>query len=77
MSQTLTKEYIGFEEIDDGIYNLYYCDYLIGKFFEEITRIKDIIDRVLTTPMSSSLCHKKHDFNECQNITIAAANGLS
>lgn len=53
-SQTLTKEYIG---------------------FEEIARIKDIIDRVPTTPMSS--CHKKHNFNGCQNITIAADNSLS
>lgn len=45
VSHTLIKEYIGFEEIDDGIYNVYYCDFLIGRFFEEIHRIKDLIER--------------------------------
>lgn len=48
VSHTLIKEYIGFEEINDGIYNVYYCDFLIGRFYEEITRIKDIIERVPT-----------------------------
>jgi hypothetical protein len=57
VSQTLTKEYIGFEEIDDGIYNVYYCDYLIGRFFEEITRIKDMIERVPTTPRIAKECY--------------------
>ncbi len=46
VTQTLKEEYIGFEEIDDGIYNVYYCDYLIGRFFEEINKIKDIIERI-------------------------------
>lgn len=45
VSHTLIQEYIGFEEIDDGIYNVYYCDFLIGRFFEEIHRIKDLIER--------------------------------
>jgi len=46
VTHTLIEEYIGFEEIDDGVYNVYYCDYLIGRFFEEINKIKDIIERV-------------------------------
>ena len=46
VTHTLQEEYIGFEEIDDGIYNVYYCDYLIGRFFEEINKIKDIIERI-------------------------------
>ena len=48
VSQTLAKEYIGFEEIDNGIYNVYFCNLLIGRFFEELHRIKDIITRVPT-----------------------------
>ena len=46
VTHTLQEEYIGFEEVDDGIYNVYYCDYLIGRFFEEINKIKDIIERI-------------------------------
>jgi len=46
LSHTLAQEYIGFEEIDDGIYNVYYCDFLIGRFFEEIHRMKDVIKRL-------------------------------
>jgi len=51
VSHTLCKEYIGFEEIDNYIYNVYFCDVLIGRFFEDIHRIKDIIKRVPTRPV--------------------------
>lgn len=46
VTHTLIEEYIGFEEIDDGIYNVYYCDFLIGRLYEEISKIKDVIERV-------------------------------
>jgi transposase InsO family protein len=51
VSHTLMEEYIGFEEIEDGIYNIYFYDFLIGRFFEEISRIKDVIERVPTRPI--------------------------
>jgi len=50
VSQTLMEEYIGFEEIEDGVHNVYFYDILIGRFFEEINRIRDIIDRIPTRP---------------------------
>jgi len=46
VSSTLIKEYIGFEEVDDGIYNVYFCDLLIGRFFEKDLRIRDVIERI-------------------------------
>jgi Integrase core domain. len=46
VSSTLAEEYIGFEEVDDGIYNVYFCNLLIGRFFEEQLKIKDVIERV-------------------------------
>jgi hypothetical protein len=46
VTHTLVEEYIGFEEIDDGVYNVYYCDFLLGRFYEEIGRVKDLIERV-------------------------------
>ena len=46
VSSTLAEEYIGFEEIEDGIHNVYFCDLLIGRFFEEQLKIRDLIERV-------------------------------
>lgn len=46
VSQTLWKEYIGFEEIEDGIYNVYFCNFLIGRFYEREWKVKDVIERV-------------------------------
>ena len=57
VSSTLIREYIGFEEIEDGVYNVYFCDFLIGRFFEEIFRIKDVISRIPTTPRIGRKCN--------------------
>ena len=46
VSSTLAEEYVGFEEVEDGIHNVYFCNLLIGRFFEEQLRIKDVIERV-------------------------------
>jgi putative transposase len=46
VSTTLAEEYIGFEEIDDGIHNVYFCNVLIGRFFEKQLKIGDVITRV-------------------------------
>lgn len=57
VSSTLIKEYIGFEELADGIHNVYFCDFLIGRFYEEISRIKDIIERLPTRPRQNKKCN--------------------
>jgi len=46
VSVTLAEEYIGFEEVEDGIHNVYFCNFLIGRFFEQQLKIKDVIERV-------------------------------
>ena len=46
VSQTLMEEYIGFEEVEDGIHNVYFCELLIGRFVEETMKIGDVIERV-------------------------------
>jgi len=46
VSKTLAEEYIGFEEVEDGIHNVYFCELLIGRFIEETMKIKDVIERV-------------------------------
>ena len=57
ISSTLIDEYIGLEEIDDGVYNVYYRGYLVGRFFEEIYKVKDIMKRVPTTPRVAKKCY--------------------
>jgi len=46
VSSTLAEEYIGFEEIDNGIHNVYFCELLIGRFMEKTMKIEDVIERV-------------------------------
>jgi len=46
VSSTLAEEYIGFEEIDNGIHNVYHCELLIGRFMEKTMKIEDVIERV-------------------------------
>jgi len=57
ISSTLAEEYIGFEEIEDGIHNVYFCDILIGRFYEEILKVKDVIERVPTRPLIVECCN--------------------
>jgi hypothetical protein len=57
VSQTLMEEHIGFEEVEEEIYNVYFYDLLIGRFFEEITKIKDVIERVPTRPIIAERCY--------------------
>jgi transposase InsO family protein len=57
VSSTLAEEYIGFEEIEDGIHNVYFCDMLIGRFYEEVSKIKDVIERVPTRPLIVECCN--------------------
>jgi hypothetical protein len=57
VSSTLIQEYIGFEEVDNDIYNVYFCDFLIGRFIAEISRIKDVIPRVATKARVVKECY--------------------
>ncbi len=57
VSSTLSEEYIGFEEVDDGIFNVYFCELLIGRFMEKMLKIEDVIKRI---PVRKTIV-------ECQN----------
>ena len=46
VSGALAGEYIGLEQEDDGVYDVYFCDLFIGRFIEEKKRIADIIERL-------------------------------
>jgi len=57
VSQTLIEEYIGFEEIEDGIYDVYFCELLIGRFYEELGIIKNVIERIPMRQRNPRKCY--------------------
>ena len=41
VSQVLAGDYVGLEEIDDGVWDMYYGPVWLGRFFEKIMKIED------------------------------------
>jgi len=46
VSNTLQEDYVGLEEVDDGVYDLYFCFYQIGRYELQMNRIQDIVSKV-------------------------------
>lgn len=46
VSNTLQEDYVGLEEVDDGVYDLHFCFYQIGRYDLKQNRIRDIVSRV-------------------------------
>jgi transposase InsO family protein len=46
VSNTLHDDFVGLEEIDDGVYDLYFCFYQIGRYLLQDNKIEDIVSRV-------------------------------
>lgn len=46
VSNTLHEDYVGLEEVDDGVYDLYFCFYQIGRYDLRENKIHDIVSRV-------------------------------
>jgi len=46
VSNTLNEDYVGLEEVDDGIYDLFFCFYQIGRYELRTNKIHDIVSRV-------------------------------
>ena len=46
VSQTLNEEYMALEEVDEGIYDMYFCFYLIGRYELKTKKIHGIISKV-------------------------------
>lgn len=55
VTQTLNEEHVGLEEVDDGIFDLYFCFYQIGRYELRTNRILDIISRVPTSQTRAEL----------------------
>lgn len=46
VSNVLQEDYVGLEEVDDGVYDLYFCFYQIGRYDLRENRVQDILKRV-------------------------------
>ncbi len=46
VSNTLQEDEVGLEEVDDGVYDLYFCFYQLGRYHLRANRIEDIVSRV-------------------------------
>jgi hypothetical protein len=46
VSNTLQEDYVGLEEVDDGVYDIYLCFYLIGRYTLQTNKIQGIVSKV-------------------------------
>ena len=46
VSNTLHDDFVGLEEVDDNVYELYFCFYQIGRYLLQPNKIEDIVSRV-------------------------------
>jgi hypothetical protein len=46
VSNTLQEDYVGLEEVDDGVYDLFFCFYQIGRYELPANKIHDIVSKV-------------------------------
>jgi transposase InsO family protein len=46
VSNTLQEDYVGLEEVDEGVYDLYFCFYQIGRYDLRANKIHDIVSKV-------------------------------
>ena len=46
VNNTLHEDYVGLEEVDDGVYDLYWCFYQIGRYELKTNKIYDVVSMV-------------------------------
>ncbi|MBN2555476.1 MAG: hypothetical protein JXA97_06005 [Anaerolineales bacterium] len=58
VSNTLQEDYVGLEEVDDGIYNLFFCFYQIGRYDLKRNKIHGIVSKVGLSVKRMDHCHQ-------------------
>lgn len=58
VSNTLHDDFVGLEEIDDGVYDLYFCFYQIGRYHLQSNKIEDIVSRVAVSRRQIDLARR-------------------
>ncbi len=49
VSNTLNGDFVGLEEVDDGVYDLFFCFYQIDRYELRTNRIQDILSKVASS----------------------------
>ena len=49
VSHTLDEDYVGLEEVDDGVYDLFFCFYHIGRYELRNNKLQGIVSKVPMT----------------------------
>ena len=49
VSNTLNEDFVGLEEVDEGVYDLYFCFYQIGRYELRTNTIQDILSKVASS----------------------------
>jgi transposase InsO family protein len=58
VSNTLHDDFVGLEEIDDGVFDLFFCFYQIGRYLLIPNRIEDIVSRVAVSRRQIDLARR-------------------
>jgi transposase InsO family protein len=58
VSNTLHDDFVGLEEVDDGVYDLYFCFYQIGRYHLQENKIEDIVSRVAVSRRQIDLARR-------------------
>jgi putative transposase len=58
VSNTLHEDYVGLEEVDDGVYDLYFCFYQIGRYELQTNKIHGIVSKVGLSVKRMNHCHQ-------------------
>jgi hypothetical protein len=48
LTSTIVEDYVGLEEIDDGVYDIYYCFYFLGRYNRRKKKLEEVISKVQT-----------------------------
>ena len=59
VSEVLQAEPVGLEEIEDGVWDVYFCDQLLGRFDEREDRIHPMGPKVCRKPLDSEVLSRK------------------
>jgi len=69
VSNTLNEDAVGLEEVDDGVYDLFYCFYHIGRYELKSNKIHDIVSKVGVSRSQVDLASRVLPMSSEQSVT--------
>jgi len=69
VSITLNEDTVGLDEVDDGVYDLFYCFYHIGRYELKSNKIHDIVSKVGVSRSQVDLASRVLPMSSEQSVT--------